>query len=89
MPVIDFNEHTAIVYFWGQKPTDGTSFSITKIEGDSNIKSIVITFEFKDGMLDIVTNAYIVATIPKLSAKEFIFSEKTSQDYRKLTFVYI
>jgi hypothetical protein len=77
LPAIDFNQHTALIYFWGQKPTGGAQFSISKIEGDANTKSVLITINYEDGMLNIVTNPYIVATVPKLSAKEFIFIEST------------
>jgi hypothetical protein len=72
-PIIDFNNNTALAYFWGQKPNSANSFSIIKVEADpiNSLVRVVLTFE--DGPLDALSYPYIIATIPKTSYKKFVF----------------
>jgi len=72
-PVIDFNNNTALAYFWGQKPNSANFFSIMKIEADPINSSVRVILKFKDGPAEALSYPYIIATIPKTSYKKFVF----------------
>jgi len=78
-PVIDFDNNIALAYFWGQKPASGNSFSIVNIEADPTNSLVRVVLTFEDGPLDAQSYPYIIATIPKMSYKKFVFEHSTSK----------
>jgi hypothetical protein len=78
-PVIDFDNNTALVYFWGQKPASANLFSIIKVEADPINSLVRVVLTFKDGPLDFPSDPYIIATIPKTSYKKFVFEHSITE----------
>jgi hypothetical protein len=74
-PILDFDNNTVLVFFWGQKPNSGNTISILKVESNPTNNSISITLRFQNGILDALSYPYIIATIPKVSSCRFLFLE--------------
>lgn len=75
LPDVDFRSDTVLVYFWGQKPNSGNSYSISKVEAYPNSSSVLISIDFKDGPLDALSCPYYMASIPKTSHTTFVFED--------------
>lgn len=75
LPNVDFRNNTVLAYIWGQKPKGGNSYSISKVEADPSSSSVLITLKFTDGVLNVLSCPYIMASIPKTSHTIFVFKE--------------
>jgi hypothetical protein len=78
-PVIDFDNNTALAYFWGEKPASGNSFSIIRIEADPINSLVRVALTFENGPLDALSYLYIIATIPKTSYQKFVFEHSLTK----------
>jgi hypothetical protein len=74
-PIIDFNNNTALVYFWGQKPNQANSISINRIEEDPINSSLLVVLKFENGPAHALSYPYITATIPKISYEKVVFEQ--------------
>ena len=75
VPAINLQDNSVLAYYWGQRITLPSSFSINQVQVDTNASSVLVNLELRLGPATALSWPYIIAMIPKLPYKRFVFDD--------------